>query len=170
MGAADAGLAGDMSSALPVSLSTTLFTDIIELCFLVVICFSWSRPPSKWPEGRRKRTFTKSSPSSSCALSTEALWRELRFNTDSFLASFIWSCCRNEIQISWLSVIFLTGTTAHMFFLFMSLLTQPTTVITINKKCYICDRLLILNIMDFGRKCAHSFIGQVWIAILSYLS
>ena len=60
----------------------------IELCFLVEVCFPWSRPHPKCPEGRRKRAFTKNSPTSCCARATEAPWRELRFKTDSFFREF----------------------------------------------------------------------------------
>ena len=40
------------------------------------------RPRPKLPEERRKRAYTKSSPTSCCARTTEALWGELRFKTD----------------------------------------------------------------------------------------
>ena len=45
----------------------------IELCFLVNICFPWSRPHPKCNEGRRNGMFTKSSPT--CCLEVDFIVR-----------------------------------------------------------------------------------------------
>ena len=73
--------------------------------FLVKICFPWSRPHLKWPEGWRKHSFTKKlAPEILCSYLRETVERATVQNwLFFFFASFIWSCWRTEIQISWLS-------------------------------------------------------------------
>ena len=53
-----------------------------------------------------------------------------------FLASFIWRCCIVEVKFNFHDclVMFLNWDNSTYVFVFMSLLTQPTTVISINKK------------------------------------
>ena len=68
-----------------------------------------------------------------------------------FLASFIW------LDSTYVCV-------------FMSLLTQPATVFSINNKYYICEKLFIENIMNFWNKMCSFIYRQILITILSYLS
>ena len=70
-----------------ISMSILMFesTGVVSRSVSPSRCVSPSpRPRPKLPEGRRKRAYTKSSPTSCCARTTEALWREPRFKTDFF--------------------------------------------------------------------------------------